>query len=84
MYNFLQLGQYSIVHNAFKRSFKYMRCPNCNGKDIGKIGMDQFYCWNCCVEMTVSGNAMTIQQVKKDGSLQSMNDLFTEQERKIQ
>lgn len=61
-----------------------MRCPNCNRKDIGKIGIDQFYCWNCFVEMTVSGNECTIQQVKKDGSLRSMDDLFTEQERKIQ
>ncbi|MGQ0421716.1 hypothetical protein ACT4US_25355, partial [Bacillus sp. HC-Mk] len=21
-------------------------CPNCKGKDIGKIGVNQFYCWN--------------------------------------
>lgn len=60
-----------------------MQCPNCGRKDIGKIGMNQYYCWNCFIEMTVSNNQLTIQQVEKDGSLQSLDDLFTDEERTI-
>lgn len=61
-----------------------MQCPNCLGKDLGKIGPDQYYCWNCFLELTVSGNAFSIRQVEKDGSLRSLDDLFSEQERTIQ
>ncbi|MBU5265813.1 DUF2797 domain-containing protein [Virgibacillus proomii] len=60
-----------------------MRCPNCHGKDIGKIGTSQYYCWNCFIEMTVQNNKLTIHQVEADGSLSSLNDLFNEDERTI-
>ncbi|HLS07594.1 hypothetical protein [Lentibacillus sp.] len=59
-------------------------CPNCRGKDIGKIGTQQFYCWNCFIELTVFNEKLTIYQVEADGSLSSLDDLFTEDERKIQ
>lgn len=61
-----------------------MRCPNCSSKDIGKIGSQQFYCWSCFIEMTVTGDTVTVHQVEADGSLSSLNDLFTENQRKIQ
>lgn len=61
-----------------------MRCPNCNGKNIGKIGVQQFYCWTCFIEMAVINNELTVHQVEVDGSLSSLNDIFTEDERKIQ
>ena len=25
-------------------------CPACGGRQVGKIGSDQYYCWNCFVE----------------------------------
>ncbi|SFA69475.1 hypothetical protein SAMN04488072_10162 [Lentibacillus halodurans] len=59
-------------------------CPNCNGKDIGKIGAQQFYCWNCFIELSVFHDKLEIHQVESDGSLSSLDDLFTEDERKIQ
>ncbi|WP_090081371.1 hypothetical protein [Lentibacillus persicus] len=59
-------------------------CPNCREKDIGKIGSQQFYCWNCFVELSVFNDKFTIHQVEPDGSLSSLDDLFTENERKIQ
>ncbi|RDW21703.1 hypothetical protein [Oceanobacillus chungangensis] len=61
-----------------------MRCPNCNGKDIGKIGSQNYYCWTCFVEMTILNNALTLHQIEADGSLSSLNDLFTEEQRKLQ
>lgn len=52
-------------------------CPNCQSKDIGKIGTNQYYCWNCFVELSVAGEQVSsIYQVEEDGSLQSLNDLF--------
>ncbi|GAA0432306.1 MAG: hypothetical protein ACQEWU_08705 [Bacillota bacterium] len=60
-----------------------MRCPNCRGKDIGKIGTQQFYCWNCFIEMSVINDKLTVHQVEADGSLSSLNDLFSEDERTI-
>lgn len=56
-------------------------CPNCGYKDIGKIGMNHFYCWHCFVEFRVSGNKLTsVSQVEEDGTLHSLNDLFIDQE----
>ncbi|RDW19342.1 hypothetical protein CWR48_09540 [Oceanobacillus arenosus] len=60
-----------------------MRCPNCNGKDIGKIGSQNYYCWTCFVEMTILNNELTLHQIEADGSLSSLNDLFTEEQRKL-
>ncbi|GAA0442719.1 hypothetical protein GCM10008983_19780 [Lentibacillus halophilus] len=59
-------------------------CPNCNEKDIGKIGTHQFYCWNCLIELAIWEDTLTIHEVEADGSLSSLDDLFTEEERKIQ
>lgn len=61
-----------------------MQCPNCHEKNIGKIGPDQYYCWNCFIELMVSDNALSVQQVEKDGSLSSLDDFFSEEERTIQ
>lgn len=58
------------------------KCPNCASIDVGKIGADQFYCWNCYIEMTRLDDKITIHQVEADGSLSSLDDLFTDEERK--
>jgi len=55
-----------------------LRCPNCNSKDIGKIGSHQFYCWGCFIELTVNGEKMSVYQVEEDGTLSSLDDLFFE------
>ncbi|MFC2948442.1 hypothetical protein [Virgibacillus sediminis] len=60
-----------------------MRCPNCHGKDLGRIGSQQYYCWTCFIEMAVEKNKLKVHQVEPDGSLSSLDDLFSEEERKI-
>lgn len=45
------------------------RCPHCNCKDIGKIGNNQFYCWNCFMEFALVGDEIKIYHVDEDGSL---------------
>ncbi|MFV9510947.1 hypothetical protein [Tepidibacillus sp. LV47] len=61
-----------------------LTCPNCQSRDIGKIANNQFYCWNCFIELTVEGDRLALYQVEEDGSLSSIDDLFTEDELRIQ
>ncbi|WP_202411424.1 hypothetical protein [Halobacillus halophilus] len=56
-----------------------MRCPNCNNKNLGKIGSEQYYCWNCCLELSVEEGRININQIEEDGSLSSLNDIFYQQ-----
>ncbi|MGV2622196.1 hypothetical protein QRD89_12225 [Halobacillus sp. ACCC02827] len=56
-----------------------MRCPNCKEKQLGKIGNDQYYCWTCCLELTMEDGKMNINQIEEDGSLSSLNDIFYQQ-----
>ncbi|WP_026693821.1 hypothetical protein [Peribacillus kribbensis] len=60
-----------------------MKCPNCASKDIGKIGVNQYYCWNCFIELSVSKGLIHTHQVEEDGSLSSLDDLFEEDNRRI-
>ncbi|MEG6616074.1 hypothetical protein V6C27_06485 [Peptococcaceae bacterium 1198_IL3148] len=46
-----------------------MNCPVCGGKATGKVGVDQYYCWDCCVEYRKSKEGVDIFQVDEDGSL---------------
>ncbi len=46
-----------------------MNCPVCGRKSIGKVGIDQFYCWECCVEFAYDGDACTVFNVEADGTL---------------
>ncbi|MGG0716379.1 hypothetical protein ABE096_02105 [Robertmurraya massiliosenegalensis] len=57
-------------------------CPNCQSKDIGKIGINQYYCWNCFIELSVSQGMISTHQVEEDGSLSSLDDLFDEDVRR--
>ncbi|WP_112181437.1 MULTISPECIES: hypothetical protein [Paraliobacillus] len=61
-----------------------MYCPNCKGKNIGKIGNQHYYCWNCFIELTVMEGVFNMHEVEEDGSLSSLDDLFTEEDRKMQ
>jgi competence protein ComGC len=59
-------------------------CPNCKRKDIGKIGTHQYYCWGCFIEFAVVNDQFDIFQVEEDGTLSSLNDLFEDEEFKVQ
>lgn len=46
-----------------------MNCPVCNGRAIGKVGVEQFYCWDCCVEFANHTDKVVIYDLGEDGSL---------------
>lgn len=52
-----------------------MKCPVCNGIQTGKVGVDQYYCWNCFVEFNLNNDLVEIYEVLEDGSLVNMTPL---------
>ncbi|ABZ84426.1 conserved hypothetical protein [Heliomicrobium modesticaldum Ice1] len=46
-----------------------MSCPVCGGKQVGKVGVNQFYCWNCFIEFNERNE---IFEVAEDGSLMAL------------
>lgn len=60
-----------------------MNCPNCRSNDIGKIGTNQYYCWNCFIEMTLVKDRLSVHQVEEDGTLSCLDDLFDENDLQI-
>lgn len=58
-------------------------CPNCHSHNIGKIANNQFYCWNCFIELFLNEEKLIPYQVEEDGTLSSLDDLFTEEELQI-
>ena len=46
-----------------------MQCPICRSKVTGKVGADQYYCWDCCVEYRLSQEGISIYKVAEDGTL---------------
>jgi hypothetical protein len=51
-----------------------MRCPNCNCRDIGKIGSNQYYCWGCFMEFNIAGDHVQLFQVEEDGTLVAFHE----------
>ena len=49
------------------------QCPICGGHGVGKVGADQYYCCDCCLEFMRCGDQVSIYQVGEDGTLVSCN-----------
>jgi len=50
-------------------------CPVCGQRGIGKVGADQYYCWDCCVEFVVRDQGVKVFNVESDGTLTLYDDL---------
>lgn len=48
------------------------RCPLCRGIQVGRVGSDQYYCWNCFMEFNFSRGRVNIYEVAEDGTLIAM------------
>lgn len=44
-------------------------CPRCAGRNVGRVGSGQFYCWDCFIEFAVSYRGIRMYQVGIDGEL---------------
>ena len=50
-----------------------IRCLVCNGLQIGKVGNEQYYCWNCFMEFNFNKGRLNLYEVAEDGTLVSMD-----------
>ena len=50
------------------------KCPNCGGLQVGKVGSDQYYCWNCYLEFNYAKGRVNLFEVAEDGSLLAMDE----------
>ena len=55
-----------------------LRCPMCNSRALGKVGMEQYYCWDCCIEFARAADKTLLYEVLDDGSLMAIEDFETE------
>ncbi|MGI6145386.1 MAG: hypothetical protein GX092_00785 [Clostridia bacterium] len=46
-----------------------VKCPVCGSRSVGKVGVEQYYCWDCYVEYQYHGNKARRYIVEEDGSL---------------
>lgn len=44
-------------------------CPVCGGRGIGRVGIAQYYCKDCCVEFAYKNKKLKVYQVEDDGTL---------------
>lgn len=46
-----------------------LKCPVCRGLQVGRVGTDQYYCWNCYLEFNYTRGQVNLFEVAEDGSL---------------
>lgn len=83
-YRYSNFGKNDIKTNIIFPGVILLRCPNCKSKNIGKLGNQHYYCWDCYIELTLADRILHMNEVEEDGSLSSLDDLFTEEDRRIQ
>jgi hypothetical protein len=44
-------------------------CPGCQGRNVGKVGTGQYYCWECFIEFQVGHRGTRMYRVEADGEL---------------
>jgi len=44
-------------------------CPVCGKNAIGKVGNNQYYCWDCFLEFSIQKSKITVYEVSDDGTL---------------
>lgn len=56
-----------------------MNCPVCHGRAVGKVGLEQYYCWTCFHEFQYHENVLRVFTVAEDGSLVEFDQAETVQ-----
>ncbi len=44
-------------------------CPACQGKNVGRVGTGQYYCWECFIEFQMGHKGVRMYRVEPDGEL---------------
>jgi len=51
-----------------------MNCPVCGGRATGRVGVEQYYCWDCCVEFSNASDQVVVYDLAEDGTLMAWDD----------
>lgn len=77
----LFLGKIIKRQTAFAEVRLLIVCPLCQKGSIGKVGNNQYYCWECYVEFSIKEDKVIIYEVCDDGTLlvydKEHNELLT-------
>jgi ribosomal protein L37AE/L43A len=49
-------------------------CPACQGRNVGRVGTGQYYCWECFIEFSLSSRGLRMFRVEADGELSRIED----------
>lgn len=47
-------------------------CPRCRGRAVGRVGIAQWYCWDCCVEFARSSRGIELYEMDEEGELRAV------------
>jgi len=61
-----------------------MICPVCGGRQLGKVGVEQYYCWNCCIEFNSNTDKVVVYDLDEDGTLVAWEDFNLESQEVMQ
>lgn len=45
-----------------------MICPKCRSRAIGRIGQNQYYCWDCNIEFIPTKDGFRMYRLEPDGT----------------
>ena len=46
-----------------------MICPKCRSRAIGRIGQNQYYCWDCNIEFVPTKDGFRTYRLEPDGTV---------------
>lgn len=51
-----------------------MNCPRCGSRAVGRVGTDQYYCWDCYIEFAVTKQGVQLFEVDDEGELVMLDE----------
>lgn len=67
-------GRKCSGRNGRERSGVVNKCPVCGGLQVGKVGSDQYFCWNCYLEFNYNRGKLNLYEVAEDGTLTAVEE----------
>lgn len=46
----------------------HLICPKCRSRATGRIGQNQYYCWDCNIEFVRTGDGFRMYRLEPDGT----------------
>lgn len=66
-----------IVEETGKGAKMVETCPVCGKRTVGKVGVDQYFCRDCCLEFAVKNEKVKVFSILDDGTLSNFEQPVT-------